>query len=323
MTFTSPTALLALLLLPIGAAGYVALARRRAAGSTVFASPALQPGLVTGRPGWRRLVPVVLAFAALALLLVGAARPNVVWTFSREEATVVLAVDTSLSMTAKDVAPTRLDAARVAIDQLLDTAPDHVKVSIVAFATSAQTVLPPTLDREAARVAVRELSLGTGTGIGEAIVTSLSVAGGAQRAGTQAAERAPSAIVLLSDGAQTTEGANPLQAAARARALGVPVNTVALGARDATVEVPLAGGVIERVNVAPDIPTLRRIAQTSGGTFSQALTARQLTSIYSDLGRRLAQEEKKVEVTSAFGAGGAVLLLLAGGLSTAWFRRAL
>jgi Ca-activated chloride channel family protein len=187
-------------------------------------------------------------------------------------------------------------------------------------------VLPPTLDRDAARVAVRELQLGSGTAIGDAILASLSLAttgAEAQEAATLAGKRAPAAVLLLSDGAQTTDGTTPLQAATRARQLGVPVSTVALGTSDAVVEVPLQGGLVERVTVPPDPQTLRRVAGATGGTFSQALDAKQLESIYADLGRRLAHEEKAVEVTSAFGAVGGLLLIVAGAISTLWFRRGL
>ena len=115
----------------------------------------------------------------------------------------------------------------------------------------------------------------------------------------------------------------PPAAAQRARQLGVPVSTVALGTGDAVVEVPRPGGLTERVVVAPDPPTLRQVAQTTGGTFSEAPSAARLEEVYRELGTRLAVDRKRVEVTSAFAAGGAVLLLVGGALSSFWFRRAL
>jgi Ca-activated chloride channel family protein len=130
-------------------------------------------------------------------------------------------------------------------------------------------------------------------------------------------------VLLLSDGAQTAGEVRPLPAAQRARRLGVPVSTVALGTGDAVVEVPRPGGLKERVVVAPDVPTLRLVAGTTGGTFSAAPDAAKLESVYRELGTRLAHDRKRVEVTSAFAAGGAVLLLLGGTLSSLWFRRAL
>jgi len=101
------------------------------------------------------------------------------------------------------------------------------------------------------------------------------------------------------------------------------VSTVALGTGNAVVEVPRPGGLKERVVVAPDVPTLRRIAQATGGSFSAAPDAARLESVYRELGTRLARDRKQVEVTSAFAAGGAVLMLVGSALSSLWFRRVL
>jgi Ca-activated chloride channel family protein len=115
----------------------------------------------------------------------------------------------------------------------------------------------------------------------------------------------------------------PLPAAQRARRLGVPVSAVAVGVGDAVVEVPLPGGLKQRVTVPPEPQALRQIAQTTGGKFLAQPGADSLASVYEELGTRLAKDRKRVEVTSAFAAGGAVLLLLGGALSSHWFRRAL
>jgi Ca-activated chloride channel family protein len=130
-------------------------------------------------------------------------------------------------------------------------------------------------------------------------------------------------VLLLSDGAQTAGDIRPGPAAQRARRFGVPVSTVALGTGNAVVEVPRPGGLKERVVVAPDVPTLRSIAQITGGTFSAAPDAARLESVYRELGTRLARDRKRVEVTSAFAAGGALLVLVGSTLSSLWFRRVL
>lgn len=326
MTFEAPAALLGLLAVPVLVAGYVVLDLRRRRRSAAFARPALQPNLVAATPGPRRHLPVLLALAAVGLLVLGAARPHLTRTVSRQEATIVLAIDTSRSMAATDVSPSRFAAARAAVEQLLETVPDRYRVGIVSFSGSAAAVLQPTTDREAARVALRELRLGAGTAIGAAIDRSVDLAragGAATATPTSPGAEPPAAVLLLSDGAQTVEGSAPLAAAARARRLGVPVSTVALGTRDAAVTVPLPGGVTERVTVPPDPQTLRRVAAVTGGTFSEALDAQRLRDVYGELGTRLAREHRSVEVTSAFAAGGALVLLLGGALSTHWFRRAL
>ena len=325
MTFAWPLALAGLIAIPILAGLYVLAARRRRRGAERFANPALVPNLVAASPGWRRHVAPILALGALALLVVGVARPHVVRDVTRDEATIVLAIDTSRSMAATDVQPTRFAAAKQAALAFLDEVPDNYNVGIVSFSTSADPVLPPTTDREAARTALSELRLGSGTAIGAAITRSVDLALDRKdaQAKPQAGERSPAAVLLLSDGAQTAGDIRPGPAAQRARRLGVPVSTVALGTGNAVVEVPRPGGLKERVVVAPDVQTLRGIARTTGGSFSEAPSAARLQSVYRELGTRLARDRKRVEVTSAFAAGGAVLLLVGSTLSSLWFRRAL
>ncbi|MGL6280606.1 MAG: VWA domain-containing protein [Gaiella sp.] len=326
MSFASPAALLLLLLVPVVAVAYRLADGRRRRRSSAFASPSLQPNLVAERPGRRRHVPVVLALLALTLLVVGVARPHLDRSVTVDEATIVLAIDTSRSMSAADVAPTRLAAAKRAIVGLLDTAPEGYRVGIVSFSNAADAVLVPTRDRDAARAALRELRPGSGTAIGEAIVRSLQLTDAGDDAPARSdsgVTRPPAAVLLLSDGAQTAEGVTPLAAAETARELGIPVSTVALGTRDAVVEVPLGNGLTERVTVPPDAATLRQVAAATGGTFNEVLDPERLRAVYEDLGTRLAREQQRVEVTSAFAVGGALALLLGGALSTAWFRRAL
>ncbi|MCZ7588183.1 MAG: VWA domain-containing protein [Gaiella sp.] len=326
MTFGWPLALVGLALIPALAAVYVAAGRRRRRAAARFANPALVPNLVPSSPAWRRHVAPALALAALALLVVGIARPHVVRSVTRDEATVVLAIDVSRSMAAQDVQPSRFEAAKRAALVFLDQLPGNYSVGIVSFSTSADPVLPPTTDREAAKTALAELRLGSGTAIGNAIARSVDLALD-QRPGRQAepasSQRAPAAVLLLSDGAQTAGTIRPGPAAQRARRLGVPVSTVALGTGNAVVEVPRPGGLSERVTVAPDVSTLRLVARTTGGSFSAAPDAARLESVYRELGTRLARDRKRVEVTSAFAAGGAVLLLIGGTLSSLWFRRVL
>jgi Ca-activated chloride channel family protein len=322
VSFQSPVALLGLLAIPLLVVVYVLAARgqRRAAGR--FTNPALVPNLVPSAPRWRRYVPFVLALAALTLLVVGIARPHIVRSVTRDEATIVLAIDTSRSMSATDVRPSRFDAAHAAAQEFLDTVPESYRVGIVSFSTAASTVLTPTTDRDAAKVALGELRLGSGTAIGNAIARSVELAStGEQRPTT--GQATPAAVLLLSDGAQTAGGVTPDDAVKEARKLGVPVSTVALGTRDAAVQVPLPGGLKQRVVVAPDADALKQIAKDTGGTFAEAPSAEKLKEVYRSLGTRLAKDPKRVEVTSAFAAGGAVLLLLGGAFSTFWFRRAL
>lgn len=324
MSFSWPLALAFLALVPLVLWALLALDRRRRDEGGRFGNPALLPGLIAAEPGRRRFVPPLLVVAALVLLVVGLARPHIMRSVGREEATVVLVMDTSRSMAATDIKPDRMAAARSAAETFLDNVPGRYRVAIVSFSTKAEVVLPPTADRDAARAALGQLRLGAGTAIGDGLTRGLALAAPRATAPGQAAPPAiPASILLLSDGAQTVGGVQPLDAAKRAAELKVPVSTIALGTRDATVEVPLAGGLKQLVTVAPDPQTLRRIAQTTGGRFFEAPTASDLDSVYRELGSRLGSERKSVEVTSVVAGVGALLLLAAGGLSSAWFRRAL
>lgn len=323
MSFQSPVWLLGLLAIPLLVLVYLLVGRRHKRAADRFANPALVPNLVPSGPGWRRYVPFAIALGALALLVVGIARPHVVRDVTRNEATIVLAIDTSRSMAATDVKPSRFEAANAAATTFLDTVPDAYRVGIVSFSTGASTVLTPTTDRDAAKVALGELRLGSGTAIGNAIVRSVELASTDEGQQAQSGAKSPSAVLLLSDGAQTAGGVTPDDAVKEARKLGIPVSTVALGTGDAVVQVPLPGGLQQRVTVAPDTEALQQIARATGGTFAEAPSAAKLQEVYRDLGTRLAKDPKRVEVTSAFAAGGAILLVLGGALSTWWFRRAL
>ena len=239
-------------------------------------------------------------------------------------ATVVLALDASRSMSATDVEPSRLAAALASARTFLEVAPRDFAVGIVTFSTSASVVLSPTTDRDAALAALDQIRLGSGTALGDAVDRSVAAA----RSGLGPREplppdAPPATVVLLSDGEQTSGTRTPRAAAEDAKKLGVPVNTVALGTRQAVVEVPLQNGLKERVTVAPDARTLQEIARITGGRFTAAPTAERLEEIYRDLGGRLGKKREAREVTAAFAGAGAVLLLIASGLSVAWTRRPL
>ncbi len=320
MSFIWPLALLGLLLVPVAAAAYIFAERKRRRDAERFGNPSLLAGLVHAPPRWKRHVPIAIALGALTLLLVGMARPEAEMSVQKEEATVVLAIDTSRSMAADDIAPSRLDVARTAAAAFLEKVPEPYRVGIVAFSTRAQVVLPPTRDREAAKTALLALRLGSGTSISDGITRSVALVRPQGRAQKDAV---PATVLLLSDGAHTAGPPPPLEAATRARRAGVPVSTVAFGTREAVVEVPLQGGLKQRVTVQPDPETLKRVATTTGGEFFVAADAEKLKEVYRELGSRLAEEQQPRELTYAFAAGGALLLLVGCALSTLWFRRVL
>ena len=318
MSFEWPLALLGLLLIPLAVYGYVLLERRRTRQAEAFANPALMPNLIGRRPGRLRHLPPIVALVALAALTIGVARPHANLSVKREEATIVLAIDTSRSMVATDVPPSRLAVAQDAVRRFLDGLPDPYRVGMVSFAQAATTVLPATTNREVAKRALANLRPGDGTALGEAIARSVQVA---QRVRTADGQRPPAAILVLSDGAQTQGVLQPLQAAQRARRLKIPVYTVAFGTNAGVVEVVDDEGFRTRVTVPPDPPTLRRVAMATGGRFYAAPTAAQLNAVYEELGSRVGKVKEDREITAAFAAGGAALLLAAGGLSAFLFGR--
>jgi Ca-activated chloride channel homolog len=319
VTFQWPVALLALLVVPVAVAAYVLVDRRRAAQVARFTTPALFPNLVARAPGRLRHLPVVVLVLALAALAVGVARPHATISVPREEATVILAVDVSRSMTATDVHPTRLAAARSAARRFLEQIPDSFRVGVVVFATRAQVTAPPTDDREVTLAAISNVRPGEGTALGEAIDLALKAARSVP--GERPDERVPASILVLSDGTQTQGRATPQQAARRARAARIPVFTVVLGTDEGVVERQLVGGFTERIRVPPDPRALRQVATTSGGEFFTAAGAEELRKVYEELGSRLGRREKEAEVTVAFAGAGMALFLVAGALSTLILRR--
>jgi Ca-activated chloride channel family protein len=319
MTFEWPLALVALAVVPLALAGYAVLHRRRGHHVARFATPALFPNVVARAPGRWRHLPIAVVLVALAALAVGVARPHATISVPREEATVVLVMDVSRSMAAKDVQPTRLGAARAAARRFLDRVPESFRVGMVAFATRAQVVAPATDDRSVPVAALEALRFGDGTALGEAILLALRVVSQVPMGETE--QRPPATILLISDGAQTQGTVTPQQAAQRARRAGVPVYTVALGTPNGIVERPLQGGFVERIRVPPDPENLRRLAVATGGEFFTAADDERLSQVYEDLGSRLGSREKRAEVTVAFAGAGGLLLLAAGTISALLFRR--
>jgi Ca-activated chloride channel homolog len=303
VSFASPGYLAALALVPV-VLGLHVLARRRARRYAVrFPGVATLAPLLPRASTWRRRVPLALFLAALAALALALARPQATVAVPREQATIVLVTDVSRSMMADDVKPSRLDAARSAALKFLDEVPSAARVGAVAFSTEPYAIEAPTDDHGKIKELLNELSADGGTATGEALNAALGLVNG------PAKQRPPAAILLLSDGATTT-GRDPVPVARKAKKMHVPIYTVALGTRDATIQTPLG----ELVPVPPDPATMRRIAEASGGRAFQAEDAGDLGRIYKDLGSRVASKKEKREITAAFAAGGALLLAAAAAL---------
>jgi Ca-activated chloride channel family protein len=310
MTFEWPVMLWGLLLIPLAILLYILAQRRRVRYAVRFTNLDLLANLVPKTPGWRRHLPPVLFLLAMSLLLLGLARPQATIMVPEEEATVVLAMDTSGSMVATDVAPDRLSAAQEAAGTFLDRLPGELRVGLVTFSSQAQVLSVPTDDHDAVRRALGSLEAEGGTAMGEGLARASEISRSPGR-------DAPAAVVLLSDGANTSGEIEPSEAASRAREWGVPVFTVAIGTPEGTVEGP--GGQL--IPVPPDETTLREIAESTGGRFFASSSEADLARVYEDLGSRIGFAEEEQEVTVAFAAAALALLVAGSILSTLWFNR--
>ncbi len=299
MSFQSPLFLLGLLVVPLALAA-LALARRRADRYVIrFPATSTVAAVLPGTGRLRRVLPTALLCLALAGLAIALARPEATVAVPNERASVMLVTDTSGSMNATDVEPSRMDAARAAGERFLEEVPEQLQVGLVGYADGTHTVLRPSAEHEQVRAALDGLRAEGGTATGEAL------AGAIDAFGRRGEDPPPAAIVLISDGANTS-GRDPVEVAREARAAGIPVSTVALGTADGTLELP--DGRTQAV--PPDPESLREIAETSGGRAFTAEDAGALEEVYEDLGSRIGTREETREITAGF-AGASVLLLVA------------
>jgi Ca-activated chloride channel family protein len=310
VTFREPLLLVGLALIPVALAAYVVAQRRRRRYAVRYTNVDVLAS-VAARVGWARHIPASLALLALAALLIALARPERTVAAEQRQATVVMVSDVSGSMNAKDVQPDRLTAAKQAARALAEKLPRDFRLGLIAFGTTASQLVEPTTDKARVKVAIDSLKFAGKTAMGDGLSLGLdSARARVTDPATGLPRRLPAAIVLLSDGANTV-GADPITVAQRARALKIPVYTVALGTPTGTLDHVLKDGTIKRTPVPPDTATLQEIARATRGRFFQAADAQKLTDIYRGLGTRFSTKKEKQEVTSAF-AGGALVLLVAG-----------
>lgn len=317
MSFAAPLVLLALVALPLLAVWYLLQQRSRRASAAAFAAPRLQPAVAPHQPGLRRHVPMAIFLLAVAILVLAAARPQRTVAVPVERASIALATDVSGSMLATDVQPSRMIAAKRAARRFAETVPPSVNIGVIAFNNTATVLQSPTRDRADVMLAIDRLAVSGGTATGDAIRTATEML---RSQPGENGRRPPSAIVLLSDGT-STNGVDPLQAAAEARRLRIPIYTVAFGTDQGTITVPGRGGGERTERVPPDPVSLSQIAEASGGESFTAESADRLATVYERLGSQLGKRDEERQVTAAFAAGGLVLLLVGAGFSLRWFGR--
>jgi Ca-activated chloride channel homolog len=350
MRFERPLLLLSLLVLAAAVALIWWLVRRRRMRYAIRFTNIEVLAAVASGSAWRRFVPPAIFVAALAALGVALARPHIDRTVAKERAMVILVVDTSRSMQAEDVKPTRLAAAQEAMRLFVKRAPKRLRIGFIVFAGEAQVAAPPTSDHDLVREAIDEIGqfqVFGGTAIGDALASAVELAQQslADERQTIAFRAAPAeedaglaSILFLSDGAQTRGVLTPAEGAEQAKAARIPVYTVALGTPEGQIRGRFGfgfGGPVDPnappgsqpfgdeqiIPVPPDPETLRQIASTTGGRFTEARTADVLEDTYEKLGSSLGREPGESEITFVFLAAAAGLLVAAGVLSAVWSPR--
>jgi Ca-activated chloride channel family protein len=304
MTFQTPIWLLGLVVVAALVALYVVLQLRRKQYAARFTNVALLGSLVPKRPGWKRHVAFGLVALALGVLVFSLATPSTEVRVPRERATVVMAVDVSMSMEATDIEPTRFEAMQVAAKEFVDVLPEEINLGLVAFSGTATTLVTPTTDRGQVRAAIDNLELSEATAIGEAVFASLQAIANFQSALGETEEQVPARIVLLSDGSNTV-GRSTTQAVDSANDAGVPVSTIAFGTDYGSVEIEG-----DSVPVPVDRAALEDIAEQTGGSYSEAASAAELEEVYSDLGSQIGYTTEPQDVSYWFVRGGVLLALL-------------
>jgi Ca-activated chloride channel family protein len=283
MHFVSPAWLLLLVVIAAVAAVYAVLQLRRKKYVARFSNVDLLASVAPRRPGWRRHLTFALLLVGLAVLTIGVAQPTAAVKVPRDRATVMVAIDVSLSMQATDVLPDRITAAKKGARSFVDLLPPRINVGLVKFGGNASVVVPPTIDRDVLKKAIDGLQLQDSTAIGEAISTSLDAIKTFSSQTTAKDDKPPPArIVLMSDGA-SNKGRSPMSAATTAKQAGVPVSTIAFGTDSGTVDLPGYGPQ----PVPADKTTLRAVAEATGGTFHTAASAEELRSVYSNIGSQI------------------------------------
>src|SRR5215470_8318617 len=344
MSFSWPWALLALLVIPLMFAAWWLTRLRRRRAVVRVTSIALVRTAAPGRSRWRRRIPAALLTLGLAVLAVGAARPQATVPVASSSATIVLALDVSGSMCSTDVKPNRITAAEQAASAFIKSqAGGGPRIGLVAFSSTAVVLVPPSADSKQLLSALDGLTTSFGTAIGEGILTSLdaiaqvdpSVAPtGATASRARGAGYADDVIVVLTDGSNN-RGVDPQTAAKDAARRGVRVFTIGYGTSNPA---PLAcgsgqfggfggvrsgfggraGGVGNPFDA--DFGALTKISKTTGGTFYRAQNADQLSRALTKLPAAFTIVRKHVDLASWFAVGGGLLIATAVALSLWWNR---
>jgi len=316
MHFISPLWLLLLVAVVALGVAYLVAQLRRKRYVARFSNVELLGSVAPRRPGWRRHVTFGLLVAGLAVLAIGVAQPTAGVRVPRDRATVILAIDVSLSMEATDVLPSRISAARTAGEKFADLLPARINLGLVSFGGSANVLVSPTVDRLSVKKAIAGLKLEESTAIGEAIFTSLQAITVFGQATTATGEKPPPArIVLLSDGTNTV-GRPVSDAISAARRAHVQVSTIAFGTLNGTVT--YEGRTLP---VPADRTTLHQVADQTDGSFHTAASVQELEQVYRNIGSQIGYTTEQRDISWRFLIAGLLVLFGAGGTAMLWAGR--
>ncbi|GAA2668784.1 VWA domain-containing protein [Actinoplanes palleronii] len=311
--FLAPWWLLTLLPVLLVAGAYVWRQLHKRQYAMRFTNVDLLRSLAPKGLGWRRHVSAAAFLLMMTALAFSTARPSVDTEQPLERATVMLAIDVSLSMQADDVAPTRIEAAQEAAKAFVSELPPTYNLGLVSFAKSANVLVAPTKDRSEVLAGIDSLTLAEATATGEAVFTSLDAVRSVPSDGADGAP--PARIVLLSDGYRTS-GRSIEDAATAAAGANVPVSTIAFGTDTGVVDIR---GQLQRVPV--DRLSLQELADRTQGHFYEAASVSELKQVYEDMGSSIGHRTEPREVTQWYAMTALLLALIGAAASLLWSSR--
>jgi Ca-activated chloride channel family protein len=342
-----PGSLLLLGLVPLLIAVYVWSLRRRRRFTVRYSSLALVRAALPRYSRLRRHLPFALFLLALTCLIVALGRPVAIAAVPTSQTTIILSLDVSLSMCSTDIPPNRLQAAEAAALSFVNSQKAGTRIGIVAFAGFGELIMTPTTDPEMLADAIESLTTGRRTAIGSGILKSIDaiaeidgsvapiprdMATSVQPTPVPRGAYAPSIIVLLTDGASNA-GPLPTEAAQQAADRGIRVYTIGFGTafggamncgQQAFGGDMFGGGNFGggggggRFRRGIDEDTLKQVSDMTGGEYYSAESADELQTVFRELPTSLITRHEVTEISFVFAALGALLAILAIGLSMMW-----
>ncbi len=332
MTFIWPWMLLSLLLIPILIWLYVRLVQRRQQTVNNLGPLGVVQNTSGQNLGQRRHIVPALFLIGISFLLFALSRPELPVSLPRIEGTVILAFDVSTSMTADDLEPTRMEAAKEAARKFVEIQPSTIKLGVVAFGNGGLIIQPPTNIQADVLAAIDRVSPQGGTSLGQGIYTALSAAAGEpvslepitledgnlpEDAPPLEIEDYSSAVILLLTDGENLGSPEPLDVAQLAADAGVRIYPVGIGSNEGAVIDVEGFNVVTRLNE----PILQDIASLTNGRYYPASDEESLQEIYENVDLQFTIKGESMEITSILTGIGAFFFLIGGAFSMLWFGR--